>query len=246
MRFRVLCYFTDVWAVDAATAHAALVAWQWARPWRERIKECVKPVEKKAMQQEYRAERDRLIAGGELAFTRPQLLRQALRAHIDAMGWRQREWKSVPAGEDVGPGRRWGTGHQNFTTSLLVDCDDVEGELVRRVAYWQSEAATRELVKWTDRWGRGPAAARDLPEAVQGLAMIATMLNPPRAKDMRERDKLRAQIVTTGDIMRQIIRRAGDGYSPPRDHEYRAWLEAGTPATIGTSKDKGAPTDQSV
>jgi hypothetical protein len=226
VRFHVHCNFADVWAVDAAAAHAALIARQWKHPWEQRMRDCAKPLQKAAVQREFRKERDRLIAAGELAFTRQQLLRQALIAHIDRKGWRRREWDPIPPGEDPGPGRRWGTGHQYFETDLYFHCDGSDGELLRRVAYWQSASATTELVKWTHRWGRGPAAVRDMPEGVQGLAMMVTMMKLPRAQDLRTREKLRAQIMTTGDILRQVIAEAGDGYAPPRSSEYRAWLES--------------------
>jgi hypothetical protein len=226
MRFRIHCYFASVWAVDAASAHAALLAWQWRRPWEQRIRDCSKAVDKAEVQRDYRAERDRLIAAGELAFTRQQLLRQTLLAYIDTKGWRRRKWKTIPPGEDPGPGRRWGAGHSHYETSLAFNCADSDGELLRRVAYWQSQPAVEELVKWTDRWGRGPAAVGDMPEAVQGLAMVASALKSPRLKHIQQRDQLRGQILTTGDILRQVIAIAGDGYAPPRSIDYRAWLES--------------------
>lgn len=89
---------------------------------------------------------------------------------------------------------------------MTVDLDDKDGDLIRRVAYWISEPAARGLRRWTDLHGRGPAHIADLPPAAQGVALMA--MNMPLARHMRERDELRAQILTVGGILRDVACRA--------------------------------------
>jgi len=56
------------------------------------------PVARAAAARAFRVERDHLVAAGELAWTRTQVLRHAATDHVDAQGWRDHRWRPIPAG----------------------------------------------------------------------------------------------------------------------------------------------------
>lgn len=197
MRFRVVCDAAQVRALDARTADVAAEAERWASGWRAWVAAADGPVQRAERAGEFRAERERRVAAGEVAFSRADLLRQALSAVIAAHGWRDRRWRPIPVGESSGPGRRWGTPTRGWETSVFVDASDADGELIRRVAYWRSEKATRALREWTQRWGRGPADAKP-----------GQMVRTPPAEEMARRRALRNEILTVGDILREVVAQA--------------------------------------
>jgi hypothetical protein len=126
-------------------------------------------------------------------------------AHITSAGWRDRRWRPIPE-EEARAGRRWGAPTRRFESSLFVDVSDADGELLRRVSYWISLPATRELRAWTKRRGRGPAHAFD-PDG-GGMDAVRT----PPAAEMGRREELREQVWTVGDILRAALAAAAEGY----------------------------------
>jgi hypothetical protein len=205
MRFRVTCDPYLVTGVNRVVAVAAEQAADWAEPWQKWVKSAVDASDTGERLAVYRAERDRLLAAGELAETRAQLLRQATADYLTEKGWRRRRWKPIPEGE-YGPGRRWGAATEKFEATMTIDLPDEDGELVRRVAHWTSAPAVRGLREWTDRHGRGPAHIADLPPSAQGPASMAMAMTMPSARHMREREKLRKNILTVGAILRDVVR----------------------------------------
>jgi hypothetical protein len=215
VRFRVTCDASTAAKVGEVTPGAVEAFAAWAGPWRGWIETAGKPSLTDERLAIYRAERDRLVAAGDLAASRADVLRHALSAHITEQGWRDKRWRPIPPGEH-GPGRRWGTRHQQFDATVTVEAPEAEGELVRRVAYWSSAKPTRELRAWTDRHGRGPAAGADPPAAGGDPAAAARVANRASRRALAERDELRAQILTVGDILRDVLARAATyGYTVP-------------------------------
>jgi len=113
-----------------------------------------------------------------------------------------------PRREAEGPGRRWGTPRRGWDAAVFLDVDDATGELLRRVSYWSSAAATRALREWTRRWGRGPAHIQAPP---------GVTWTPPTLAALERREELRGQILSVGDIGRAIIHRAGTGFHDDDD-----------------------------
>lgn len=74
---------------------------------------------------------------------------------------------------------RWGAPTRRFESSLFVDVSDADGELLRRVSYWISLPATRELRAWTKRRGRGPAHAFE-PSGLGAAASSMAVMAPSR------------------------------------------------------------------
>ncbi|MFD4400808.1 hypothetical protein [Kitasatospora sp. NPDC058478] len=170
-----------------------------------------------------RLERDRLRQAGTLTGTRAAVVGFALRTVLRRRDL-DREWPEPPPGEASAPGRRWGsTQRAGWTPEDREAGDDLDGRMevklqadlgqtVVRAAYWTSEPAVVQLKAWFDRFGDGPVvqmrdAARGGVPA--GLAMFAAALGErPKAEDLERRDKLRAQILTSGDLLREAVQEA--------------------------------------
>lgn len=161
-----------------------------------------------------RAERAARRAAGELAGTRDLVVGRALRAVLAERGW-AREWPTPPDGELDAPGRRIGragpddvAGPERLTVRLPVDL----AQTARRAAYWTSAPAVAQLREWADRWGDGPdvVLTRAARAGVPGeLALFtAAAAKRPDADALLDRARLRAQIVTTGDLIRAAVAHA--------------------------------------
>lgn len=157
-------------------------------------------------------------ARGELGGNRDLLVARALREELRVRGLDQ-EWAEPPEGEVDAPGRRWGTvaskpmGDGGYDADLSIRLPAALAETVRRAAYWTSAEAVEALQEWDERWGRaGEVVLRD--GALDGVprevteAEAATRPSAPRAA-LEARDRLRAQVLTVGDLLRAAIDRAG-------------------------------------
>lgn len=86
--FKVHCTWSDVYALDAAVAYAKHTASIWEAPQEAKIRTVRSRVQRAELRQELRADKRRLVRAGELAFSRDDLLRQALDRLIADQGWR--------------------------------------------------------------------------------------------------------------------------------------------------------------
>lgn len=219
----MVCYRREQVAVEAAAAHAGLLARQWwSRTWKSRIDAASSNVERAELREQALADKARRIEAGEVAFSRNDLLRHELDTLLREIEWDRRRWKPVPDEVLSAPGRRWGakTGEMGaYDGYVHVDVDDRVGEIIRRGCYWTSEQATRELRAWYDRHSRGPAHVHDLPGALQGLYLMVMGLKMPTADQLADRDFWRNVTITPGDVLRRVVVRAGEGYEPPELQE---------------------------
>ncbi|MFI9214293.1 hypothetical protein ACIGW7_39960 [Streptomyces sp. NPDC053253] len=153
---------------------------------------------------------------GEFGGTRDDIVTRAVREELQARGL-DRDWPEPPEGELEAPGRRWGTppsqpmGGGGYTHRLTVNLPHPLGDTVRRAAYWTSKDAVEALQDWADRWGDGIDVA--LREAEHDgipaeLALLSAAGRPSAPKSALEiRDRLRQQILTTGDLIRAAVSR---------------------------------------
>jgi hypothetical protein len=173
---------------------------------------------------------EELQRAGLLLGTRTALLSLWLR-RVLAQANEGLDWPAIPDGVASLPGRRWGVRPRvgdGFPDRLNVRVAPELFQTVRRAAYWLSAPAEEALQKWSDRHGPGPAAG--------GWALLAAALRGfPSAAEMQARDDARAEIITTGMILREAVWRAiGEG--PPeetllqnlQDNAERSGKEAGT------------------
>lgn len=215
MRFRVLVERRAAVAAEVAAAHAAHLSRLDYAPWRRWVGAGQPGSDRSRRAEAAAAERAHRVRSGDWVFSRADLLRAELATLVDERGWRARRWKPVPAGVAEAPGRRWGTTTQRYDGVVHLDVDPRSGELLRRVAYWTSVRATRELRAFVDRHTRGPAAVPDLPPAAQALGLALVAARMPTDRELTERARWQRHIVTTGDILREVIYRTGQGYTPP-------------------------------
>lgn len=153
---------------------------------------------------------------GEFGGSRDDLMARAVREELTARGL-DREWPEPPEGEVDAPGRRWGTppsqplGAGGYGARLSVNLPPALGETVRRAAYWTSKPAVEALQEWADRWGDGPEVALRQSErdgVPAELALLAAAGRPSAPQSVLEiRERLRQQVITTGDLIRAAVDR---------------------------------------
>ncbi|EWM19781.1 hypothetical protein KUTG_10085 [Kutzneria sp. 744] len=151
------------------------------------------------------AERLRRRESGEVLATKDALLRHFLTQVLADNGW-DRRYVPVPKGAASVPGRRWGVtagrtgdGNGRLGCHLPVRL----WEQVRRAAYWTSLPHVRGLQRWQAQFGDGRFGRRAPSELVvpREVRQVSLFVGPTKA-DMDRRRYLRAQVVTTGDILR--------------------------------------------
>lgn len=143
------------------------------------------PAVRRSALADLRAERERRRAAGEHFDTMSAVIVHQLIAVLDEKGWRARRWRPIPHNEGELPGRRWGVAPNSrgeLTGRLRVHLPADLAELVRRATWWTSAPATAKL---------------------QALAGFRT-LSPDQ---LDERERLRAQVITTGDLIREAAER---------------------------------------
>jgi hypothetical protein len=176
-----------------------------------------------AVRSDIRAQVARMRRSGEFGGTRDDIVTRAVREELRARGL-DRKWPKPPAGEIEAPGRPWGTppsapmGEGGYTARVSVNLPHSLGETVRRAAYWTSKAAVEALQDWADQWGDGVDVA--LREAERNgvpaeLALMSAAGRPSSPQSALEiRDRLRSQVLTTGDLLRAAIERAAGRVQP--------------------------------
>lgn len=141
-----------------------------------------------------REERDQRRATGQHFDTASAIIAYYLTAELDRRGWLRRQWRPIPNSAARLPGRRWGSTPEHLDGRLRVHLPDDLGDRLRRATWWTSLPATQKLQAFADQYGAGRV--------------------PPEVA--RERDRLRAKIVTTGDLLRLA-----------QDHAVQAWSSLG-------------------
>ncbi|MCX4481970.1 hypothetical protein OOK44_36955 [Streptomyces cellulosae] len=176
-----------------------------------------------AVRRDIRARVARMRRTGEFGGTRDDIVTRAVREELRARGL-DRKWPKPPEGEVEAPGRPWGTppsapmGDGGYTERVSVNLPYNLGETVRRAAYWTSKEAVEALQDWADRWGDGVDVA--LREAERDgipaeLALMSAAGRPSAPQSALEiRDRLRAKVLTTGDLIRAAIDRATGASQP--------------------------------
>lgn len=169
-----------------------------------------------AARRDIRAQVAQMRRTGEFSGTRDDIVTRAVREELRARGM-DHKWPKPPEGELDTPGRPWGTppsqpmGEGGYTHRVSVSLPYTLGDTVRRAAYWTSKAAIEGLQEWADRWGDGVVvtlreAERDhLSTKVALMAAAGSFSAPQSALEIR--DGLRAQVLTTGDLLRAAIDR---------------------------------------
>ncbi|UQI49768.1 hypothetical protein M1P56_35800 (plasmid) [Streptomyces sp. HU2014] len=176
-----------------------------------------------AVRRDIRAQVARMRRSGEFGGTRDDIVARAVHEELRARNL-DRKWPKPPEGETDAPGRPWGTppsqpmGEGGYTHRVSVNLPHDLGDTVRRAAYWTSKAAVEALQDWADRWGDGidvtlREAERDGIPAELALLVAAGRPSAPQSA-LEIRDQLRAQILTTGDLIRASIERV-TGTSQP-------------------------------
>jgi hypothetical protein len=176
-----------------------------------------------AVRRDIRAQVARKRRSGEFGGTRDDIVTRAVREELRARGL-DRKWPKPPEGEIEAPGRPWGTppstpmGEGGYTERVSVNLPYSLGETVRRAAYWTSKDAVEALQEWADRWGDGVDVAmreaeRDGIPAELALIAAAGNLSAPQSA-LEIRDRLRQQVLTTGDLLRAAIDRAASREQP--------------------------------
>lgn len=176
-----------------------------------------------AVRRDIRARVARMRRTGEFGGTRDDIVTRAVREELRTRGL-DHKWPKPPEGEVEAPGRPWGTppsapmGDGGYTERVSVNLPYNLGETVRRAAYWTSKEAVEALQDWADRWGDGVDVA--LLEAERDgipaeLALMSAAGRPSAPQSALEiRDRLRAKVLTTGNLIRAAIDRAAGAGQP--------------------------------
>jgi hypothetical protein len=168
---------------------------QWWAPRKEQLDQVEKPTERSILRARFKREYAAAVESGRLISTRDTLIVPAVVAELDERGWRG-PYDPLPVSAR-GPGRRWGStnvgGDRRHLISVRLPAD-LHGRL-ERACYWETLDLVNQLEAFYDNYGDSP----NLPEARPG--------EEPDALAIRYRDQLRADIVTTGDILRAAIDR---------------------------------------
>ncbi|MFD8415503.1 hypothetical protein ACFV2Q_27700 [Streptomyces sp. NPDC059650] len=171
-----------------------------------------------AVRRDIRVQAAQMRRTGEFGGTRDDIVTRAVREELQVRGL-DHEWPEPPEGELEAPGRRWGTppsqpmGGGGYTHRLSVNLPLPLGDTIRRAAYWTSKDAAEALQDWADRWGDGIDVA--IREAERSgvpaeLALLAAAGRPSAPQSALEvRDALRRRVLTTGDLIRAAVDRAG-------------------------------------
>ncbi|MEU5221000.1 hypothetical protein AB0G79_33035 [Streptomyces sp. NPDC020807] len=218
--FVVAVYPADLLGLKPVVKAAREAEEEWLKAARER--EGIPGLRGRALSEaraRVRIERARLRASGKLAGSVELVMLRAVRAELRARRL-DRDWEPVPAEAASAPGRPVGVPNNQegedestaLTARLTVKLPDDVAEQMVRGCYWTSAPAVEALWAWASRWGDGPVGKyKDALRAgaPPGLAaLVAAGASAAPAEALAERDRLREQIVTTGDVLRAALRRA--------------------------------------
>jgi hypothetical protein len=199
----VRCHRWEAEALTRAVKAARAVELEWLREHRKAIGERAAadelPVaQRRALLDELDDEFARRRGTGEFAGTRALYVRPALRQVLDEHGWTGRRFKPVPRKR---AGRPWGAHDRGFTARVGLYLPDDLAELITRGCYWTSRLAVERLQQWYDVHGDHWRGQLHDPNARW------TGVGPSHA-DLRARDELIGQVLTTGDVLRKVLRAA--------------------------------------
>lgn len=161
---------------------------------------------------------------GELRGTRDLVVAHEVRGVLKARRMNQ-NWNPVPPRDSGAVGRPFGASADRYprtdddqpalTARMPVRLPAELGEQVVRGCYWTSAPAVEALKAWQKRWGDGPVvilreAQRQQAEGLgAALAVILAGMAPRATRDaLEERAALQAQVVTSGDLIREALDRA--------------------------------------
>lgn len=190
-------------ALTGAVAAAREVEREWLKERRDQVAQRVMaedlPVARRnELLDAVAVEFDQRRQAGELVGTRTAYMLPALRGLLDERGWTARRWRPVPRQRH---GRPWGTHDEVFDARVSLRLPPNVGELVVRACYWTSRPAVAQLQVWYDQHGDHWRGQLHDPAAQWHGA-------GPSHADLNERELLIAQVVTTGDVLREAISRA--------------------------------------
>ncbi|WP_329492613.1 hypothetical protein OG618_37685 (plasmid) [Kitasatospora sp. NBC_01246] len=209
-------------AFDEAAADYFAVEKRWLEKARAAAEELPTRADRAQARQEVRAELARRRASGELIGNRSLMVAAGLRQVLAERGLAG-DYEPVPPGtmsrgRPVGDtDRRHGhvRGEGGFKATLRLELPADLEEQLRRAVYWHTWEVIEQLRKWADKWGEAPeirlqrAQAKGVPAV---LAALAAVLAPRATRAaLEERERLRAQIVTTGDLLREAVRAVAGG-----------------------------------
>lgn len=140
-----------------------------------------------------------LRASGHFRGTRTLFVLPHLRLLLDELGWTGRTWRPVPPRARAG--RPWGTHDQHFAARVALRLPDELAETIARACYWTSLPAVAALQRWYDEHGDHWRGRLHDPEA-------RWVGEGPSHADLRERDRLTREVVTTGTVLREAIEKA--------------------------------------
>lgn len=178
---------------------------EWWRPRRKRIAKLEKPSERTVLRDKYKTQFAAACADSRFITSRTILIEPAVIAELDARGWRG-PYDPLPV-TALGPGRRYGSTAVVERTPMREDytgpgtcrigvvLSDVVGTRLVRACYYEHLDLVSQLEAFYDVYGDSP----NLPDPRPG--------ETPGTLARRHRDQLRADIETTGDILRAAVDR---------------------------------------
>jgi hypothetical protein len=140
-----------------------------------------------------------LRAAGQFRGTRTLVVLPQVHAVIEERGWTGRSWRPVPP--RARSGRPWGTHDQHFAARVALTLPDDLADTIARACYWTSLPAVAALQRWYDEHGdhwRGRLHDPDARWVGEG----------PSHADQRDRERLVAEVVTTGTVLREAIEKS--------------------------------------
>lgn len=179
---------------------------RWKRPRQMRIAKIEKPADRTIARGKLKKAFNAAVKAGKFIAKRDALIEPAVVAELDARGW-VGPYDEVPE-EHQGPGRRYGStdiGQRyrkgdpfpggSTTHRIGVVLSDEVGQRLVRACYHEHTHLVSQLEAFYGTFGDSP----NLPDPRPG--------EQPGALARRYRDELRAEITTTGDILRAAIDR---------------------------------------
>ena len=199
----VRCHRWEAEALTRAVKAARTVELEWLREHRKAIVERAALAElpvaqRRALLDELDDEFARRRATGEFAGTRALYVLPALHQVLDEHGWTGRRFKPVPRKRT---GRPWGAHDRGFTARVGLYLPDDLAELITRGCYWTSRPAVERLQQWYDQHGDHWRGRLHDPEA-------RWVGEGPSHADLRDRERLVAEVVTTGAVLREAIKKS--------------------------------------
>lgn len=195
----VRCDVGDAGALTALVRAERQRELQWWTHRRAALAADLTAAQRAAAVVELQAEFERLRAVGELRGTRTWYVLPAVRVVMAARGFTGRRWRPVPPRL---PGRPWGTHDQHLGGRVTLYLPDDLTETLTRACYWTSAPAVARLQTWYDEFGdhwRG---------RLHNPTPRFTRRPGPSDTDLAQRERLVATVVTTGQVLREAIKKA--------------------------------------